>query len=226
MQAKVGIVDSGVAPAQRPVLAACVGIVAGSAGVRRVAPWHDAVGHGTAVAQIILAQAPGAQLMSAQAFGGLRHADAACVAAGIEWCVEQRARIVNLSLGLPMDEPVLAAACRNALAAGAIVVAACPARGQRVYPAAYPGVLAVCGDARCGPGAWSFIAGPSLYGAAPLDVDGSSRGGASYAAARVSGLAARFLTALPTAGADELHLWLQGGAAFIGRERRGAKELA
>lgn len=226
MQVKLGIVDSGVSAAQRGALAACVGVAASGSGVQRMVAHDDPVGHGTAVAQIILSEAPQAQLVSAQAFLGPRQADPACVAAGIDWCIEQRARIVNLSLGLPTDEPVLAAACRAALAAGAIVVAACPARGQRVYPAAYPGVLAVCGDARCGPGAWSFIAGPSLYGAAPLDADGSTRGGASYAAARLSGLAARFLAARPTAGADELHRWLQGGAASLGRERRLAKELA
>ncbi len=133
MQPKVGIVDSGVSPAQRAGLAACVGIVASAAGVKRVVAHDDALGHGTAVAQIILFEAPAAQLVSAQAFAGLRHADARCVAAAIDWCLEQRARIVNLSLGLATDEAVLRAACRAAIAHRAIVVAAFPARGGRAH---------------------------------------------------------------------------------------------
>jgi hypothetical protein len=226
MQVKVGIVDSGVSPAQRGTLAACVGIAASAAGIERAVAHDDAVGHGTAVAQIIMAEAPHAQLLSAQAFAGLRQADAACVAAAIDWCVEQRVRIVNLSLGLATDEAVLSAACRAAVAQGAIVVAAFPARGGSVYPAAYPGVLAVSGDARCSPGIWSVIDERRLYGAAPFAADGLTPGGASYAAARLSGRAARFLASWPTARADDFRYWLEAGAAFRGRERRRAKELA
>ncbi len=226
MQPKVGIVDSGVSPAQRAGLAACVGIVASAAGVKRVVAHDDALGHGTAVAQIILFEAPAAQLVSAQAFAGLRHADARCVAAAIDWCLEQRARIVNLSLGLATDEAVLRAACRAAIAHRAIVVAAFPARGGRVYPAAYPGVVAVSGDARCGPGVWSVIEEHRLYGAAPLAADGLTPGGASYAAARLSGRAARFLASWPTAGAHDFRHWLEAGAALRGRERRRSMEPA
>ena len=226
MQVKVGIVDSGVSPTQRATLAGCVGIAAGAAGIERAVAHDDAVGHGTAVAQIIMAEAPHAQLVSAQTFAGLRQADAACVASAIDWCIEQRVRVVNLSLGLATDEAVLRAACRAAVAHGAIVVAAFPARGGSVYPAAYPGVLAVSGDARCGPGTWSVIEERRLYGAAPYAADGLTLGGASYAAARLSGRAARFLASWPTAGADDFRHWLEAGAAFRGRERRRPMELA
>ena len=226
MQVKVGIVDSGVSAAQRGALAACVGVAASGSGVERAVAHDDPVGHGTAVAQIILSEAPQAQLLSAQAFVGLRQANPACVAAGVDWCIEQRARIVNLSLGLATDEAVLRAACRAAVAHGAIVVAAFPARGGSVYPAAYPGVFAASGDARCGSGTWSIIEEHRLYGVAPYAADGSTRGGASYAAARLSGRAARFLAAWPSAGASEFRGWLEAGAAFRGRERHRAKELA
>lgn len=226
MQVKVGIVDSGVSAAQRRALAACVGVAVSGSAVERTVAHDDPVGHGTAVAQIVLSEAPQAQLVSAQAFGGLRQADPACVAAGIDWCIEQRARIVNLSLGLVADEAVLRAACRTAIAHGAILVAACPARGGSVYPAAYPGVFAASGDARCAPGAWSVIEEHRLYGVAPFAADGLTPGGASYAAARLSGQAARFLAAWPAAGASEFRRWLEAGAAFRGRERHRPKELA
>lgn len=226
MQVKVGIVDSGVSAAQRGALAACVGVAVSGSAVQRTVAHDDPVGHGTAVAQIILSEAPEVQLVSAQAFFGLRQAGPACVAAAIDWCIEQRARIVNLSLGLATDDAVLRAACRAAVAHGVILVAAYPARGGSVYPAAYAGVFAASGDARCASGAWSVIEEGRLYGVAPLAADGWTRGGASYAAARLSGRAARFLAASPSAGAGDFRRWLEAGAAFRGREGRRDKELA
>lgn len=226
MRVRVGIVDSGVSPAQGAALVASVGVVAGVAGVTRVVAHDDALGHGTAVAQIVLSQAPLAQLASAQAFTARRQADAACVAAAIDWCIEQQASVINLSLGLAADDAALRAACRAAVAHGAIVVAAFPARGGNVHPAAYPGVLAVSGDARCAAGVWSVIEPHRIYGVAALAADGVTPGGASYAAARLSGLAARFLALWPAAETDDFRQWLEAGAAFRGRERRRSVELA
>ena len=221
MLVRVGIVDSGVAPEQAGALVASVGIVAhGTAGVARLAAVCDPVGHGTAVATLVLEQAPMARLVSAQAFAKERHAVAACVAEGIDWCLEHEVRVVNLSLGLTVDHDLLRSACAAAVARGVIVVAAFPARGGSVYPAAYPGVVAVSGDARCAAQTWSVIEPERLYGAAPLAADGVTSGGASYAAARMSGHAARFLAAWPDARAEDFRDWLAAGAAFRGRERR------
>ncbi|MCM2253180.1 MAG: S8 family serine peptidase, partial [Ramlibacter sp.] len=192
----------------------------------RVTARGDALGHGTAVAQILLSQAPFAQLASAQVFTDQRHADAACLAAAIHWCIEQQVRVINLSWGLALDHGALRAACRAAAACGTIVVAACPARGGGVYPAAYPEVLAVSGDARCAGGGWSVIEPHRLYGEAALAADGLTPGGGSYAAARLSGRAAGFLALRPGAGAGDFRQWLEAGAAFRGRERRRAVELA
>ena len=62
------------------------------------------------------------------------------------------------------------AACAALLGQGAVLVAAHPARGAPCFPAAYPGVIAATGDARCG---WQELSqlGPALFGAiiiAPL----------------------------------------------------------
>ena len=57
MSVRVGIVDSGVGPAQQGALVASVAIVAhGAAGVARLAAVDDPVGHGTAIAALVLAQ--------------------------------------------------------------------------------------------------------------------------------------------------------------------------
>ena len=75
------------------------------------------------------------------------------IAAGIVWAVDHGARIVNVSLGSPVESDVLEEAVRYAEARDVLVVAAagnCGAGGGRCrrinnqeYPAAYPGVLAV-----------------------------------------------------------------------------------
>lgn len=221
MLVRVGMVDSGVSPEQRAAVVASVGIVTHSVlGTARLAAVDDPVGHGTAVATLVLAQAPLARLVSAQAFADGRHADAACVADGIAWCLEHEVRVINLSLGLVVDHDVLRAACALAVSRDAIMVAAFPARGGSVYPAAYPGVVAVSGDARCTSHTWSVIEPGRLYGAAPHASDGLTSGGASYAAARVSGHAASFLAAWPDARADDFREWLSAMAEFRGRERR------
>jgi hypothetical protein len=75
----------------------------------------------------------------------------------------------------------------------------------------------VSGDARCAPEEWSAIA-PDLFGAAPSAADGIALGGASYAAARISGQAARFLAGRFGAGVEEFRAWLTDGAAYRGRE--------
>jgi subtilisin family serine protease len=218
---KVGIVDSGIGAAQRGSLAASIGI-AGRDGERatRCVAVDDLVGHGTAVAAIILAQAPSVRLLSAQVFGATRRADPGYVAEALDWCIEQHARIINLSLGLVQDHDLLRAACASAVASGAIVVASAPARGARVYPAAYPGVIAVSGDARCTMREWSLIEPGQLYGAPPLGPDGVTPCGASLAAARISAQAATFVEARAGASADDFRDWLDHGAAFQGRERR------
>ncbi|MDD5247432.1 MAG: S8 family serine peptidase [Rhodocyclaceae bacterium] len=221
MPVKVGIVDSGVDAALGAAVggAVCVAADAGAAVGDGVG---DGVGHGTAVARIILALAPQARLFSARAFAAGRHGDAASVVRGIHWCLAQQARVVNLSLGLREDRDELRAACAAAADAGAIVVTACPARGAAVYPAAYAQVLAVSGDARCAAGNWSVLEPRRRYGAAPLAADAATPGGASFAAARVSGLAAAFLAARPQARPDDFRNWLDAQAAFHGRERRQA----
>lgn len=235
-------------------------------------PVPDRLGHGTDVARLILAAAPQAALIDAQVFADGRPVSAAAVAAAIDWAVGQGAELINLSLGLREDHWALRHACAAASAAGVLLVASSPARGGAVYPAAYPGVLAVTGDARCADGEWSLLDGP---GAARGDVAGaqvgacpdglpslcgvsgrganlpdrastcpaglastpapatgrSPRGGASYAAARVCGLAARWcqsqLPALASPGlAARLIDHLAAGAAYRGRERHYPEHAA
>ena len=206
---RVGLVDTGIA-----------GALAGSVAAARAfagAPCtEDRHGHGTAVARIILGHAPQARLLNAQTFGPGARAEAAAVADALRWLIAERARLVNLSLGLAQDRDVLRTAVAEALAADLILVASTPVRGVPVYPAAYPGVVRVTGDARCAPGELSDLGGaPADYGACPRHLDGTS-GGASLAAAHVTGLLALGLATGDTDAASILGHALR----FRGRERR------
>lgn len=163
----------------------------------------DPLGHGTAVAELIVERARGVPLFSAQVFDRRGLTSAAVVAAGLDWLVGQGVRIVNMSLGLTEDRVVLAEACARARAAGVLLVASVPAIGPLVFPAAYPGVVRVTGDARCQGDQIARLDGTRAdFGANPWPdgirggghPDGRPRiAGASVAAARVSGSLARLL---------------------------------
>jgi serine protease len=71
--------------------------------------------------------------------------DTFTVADGIDFAVASGAKILNLSLGGPEDDPVVRQAVERAVAAGVTVVAAAGNSGREgvEFPAALPGVIAV-----------------------------------------------------------------------------------
>ena len=204
----VGLLDSGVEAALSAHLRASRAFVDET----RPGPY----GHGTAIARIILHHAPGAAVVHAQVFGARQRTTPALAAAGLDWLRAEGARIVNMSVGLRHDRAVLRHAIAGAQAAGMILVASAPARGAMVYPGGYAGVIRVSGDARCGPDEISALGGgPADYGACPHDTEGRP-GGASFAAAHVTGLLASHLSKT----SHESRALLDRLARFHGRERR------
>ncbi|MNN94897.1 hypothetical protein D3C81_2136110 [compost metagenome] len=89
-----------------------------------------------------------------------------------------------------------------------------------MYPASYPGVLRITGDARCAPGQWSWL------GTRQADFGGyvgeGGRAGASLGCAALSGRIAALLRDEPGMDRQQVHEWLRDHATFIGPERRGA----
>jgi subtilisin family serine protease len=221
---RIGVLDSGVAAEQVLVIDQAAFAAGRGADVVRCALDTGNLGHGTAVACTILQRAPGSLLFSAQVFRSGRPGTPGIVAAGLEWLVESGARIVNMSFGLRHDRQVLRDACSKALSRGVLLVASVPARGPVVYPAAYPGVFRVTGDARCAPGDLSWLgSGGADFGAC---VGGSGHrphaagAGASLAAAHLSGELARALPAFE--GNDEVLVRLRERCRYVGREQRSA----
>jgi serine protease AprX len=139
----VAVVDSGIStshPALAKKVIASVSLVSGDPST------DDAFGHGTHVAGVIAGLgsaasrvtplytggiAPGAQLVNVRVLGGDGIGLTSDVIAGIDWVVENRAkyniRVINLSLGHPVNEPSatdpLCEAVARAVAAGIVVVA-------------------------------------------------------------------------------------------------------
>ncbi|MFK8333210.1 S8 family serine peptidase [Pseudomonas sp. BJa5] len=179
----------------------------------------DALGHGSAVLGRLLGQAGGVPARMAQVFDNRGSTTVLQVSAALLWLVEQGVSLVNLSLGLQQDRPVLRQACAAALEAGVLLCASSPARGGPVYPASYPGVLRITGDARCREGQWSWLdTAQADFGAAVGERAGNA--GASLACAALSGLICAYLREHPGADREQVLAYLREHAAFTGPEHR------
>jgi hypothetical protein len=114
---------------------------------------------------------------------------------------------------------MLADAIASALSAGCLVIAAAPARGATVYPAAYDGVLIGTGDARCAPSEISWL-GANRYGGC-VDYESANAG-----AGRGASVGAAFVTASvlsltsPGMAAAEVMQILRAHSRYDGPERR------
>jgi len=180
----------------------------------------DALGHGSAVLERLLSQTNGVSVKMAQVFDGRGATSVLQVSAALLWLVEQGVSLVNLSLGLSQDRAVLRQACAVAVEAGVLLCASSPARGGPVYPASYPGVLRITGDARCATGQWSWLDSTQAdFGAAVGE--GAGPAGASLACAALSGQICAYLQAHRRASREQVLAYLREHAAFIGPERRG-----
>lgn len=210
---KVGIIDSGVnASLSLPVAASRSFCEEDSS-----TDSQDHLGHGTAVATVISANATRIELYNAQVFGDKLVCPAARVARAIDWLVEQNVDLINMSFGLREDRSPLQAACDSAIGSGLLLVAASPARGQAVFPAAYPGVIRATGDARCAPHELSNLANEQAdYGGCP-QYPGITAAGASIGCASVTGIIARLLTVDPLLAIEQM---LTTYSKYNGRERR------
>ena len=176
--------------------------------------------HGSALAAVVKSLAPKCALINAQVFAEKMAASPSAIAAALDWSVQQGAQLVNMSFGLADDREVMRSTCEGAVKKGVLLLAAAPARGGPVYPAAYPGVLRISGDARLKPGEVSILGsgGQADYGGCVVP------GGASFAVAQIVGIAADWIESNTGAGLDGLCAYLDSVARFDKPERiTGAK---
>jgi Subtilase family len=217
---RVALIDSGAEDVIRSRRFADDGV-----SVRELPVLPDASGHGTAMARVIRSAGVASELLLAQVMGEDGRTTPAAVAAALDWVLEQGARLIHLSLGLSRDRAVLAEAVARVLAAGVIVVASAPVRGQRTYPAAYAGVISATGDARCAPDDISYrpVPGAEFGGCPHHACEGAALRGASVGAAHVTrAVLAHLAPTVTSARASEL---LSRRAAWRGPEQRRQRSL-
>ena len=141
---RVAVIDSGV-HASHPH----VGGVVHGFGIDEAGTVHpdfvDRLGHGTAVTAVIREKAPLAEFIAIKVFDRELAATGAALVSACERAIDHGAQIINLSLGTKNrdHEIALERVVRQALDAGAIVVAAGEQDGVRWLPGAVAGVWAV-----------------------------------------------------------------------------------
>ena len=194
--------------------------------------------HATAAASLLAGSdrsfrsaAPGAQVLVADVYGPTpAGGSAAAIASGFAWLVQNKVGVISVSLVGPPNL-LLAAAVRGLTAKGALVVAAVGNDGPAappLYPAAYPGVVAVTAvDARrrplpeAGRGRHVAFAAPGAQMAAAASAGGfTTVRGTSFATPIVAGLLARDLPAPDAAGASAAVRRLAAGAQDLGSRGR------
>lgn len=194
---------------------------------------NDDHGHGTHVAGTVAAMlnglgvvgvAPEVRLHPVKVLDRTGGGNLSDIIAGLEWCVNQHIRVVNLSLGASQGSAAFAAAVTEAVAAGTVIVAAAgndgPEPGTVGYPARYPEVIAV-GAATQTDGVADFSSrGPEVDVVAPGDEIQSDWVGQSYqtlsgtsmASPHVAGLVALLLSVNPDLTPAQVKTILQQSA--------------
>lgn len=217
-EVRIGVVDSGFAVAQTGRVTAGRRFFLTDDGHGEGEPLADALGHGSAVCEAILSRAPDVGLCVAQVFDERGVTSPLQIAAALHWLGEQGVRLINLSLGVRQDRAILREAVADLVEAGVLVCASSPARGEPVFPASYPGVVRVTGDARCAEGGWSWLDSPQADFGAAVTVGG--RSGASLGCAAFSGHLAALLAERPELSNVQLIEVMRERAAFRGIERK------
>ena len=118
-------------------------------------------GHGTLVAGIIAAIAPGALIMPVRAFDDQGQSDQFTIAKAIYWAVDHGADVINMSFGTMEKSKVLKDAIEYANKHGVTLVASAGNENMESeqYPAAYDKVIAVAAT-----NLWDMKASFSNYG--------------------------------------------------------------
>jgi subtilisin family serine protease len=159
----------------------------------------DVVGHGTAAAGIIHAIAPGADLISIRVLGPDNRGKGAAFLAALDYAIEQRVSVVNLSLS-SSSEALYAdfhALADRAYFSNVLLVSAANNVPGPSYPSLFAAVVSVAAHDARDPDVWFYNPTPPVeFGAYGLDVDVAWKGGGrikatgnSFAAPHIAGRA-------------------------------------
>ncbi|WP_299036761.1 S8 family serine peptidase [uncultured Pseudokineococcus sp.] len=204
--------------------------------------WRDRNGHGTHVAGTVAALVGNGlggqgvlgrvQVLPVRVLDATGTGYTSDIAEGVAWAADHGADVINLSLGGPESDRVLAAAVAHAVRRGVVVVAAMGNEGLRgsptSYPAALPEVLGVTALERSlarapysSQGSHADLAAPGsgVLSTVPGNRYGGSSG-TSMATPHVAAAAAALAAAVPTAAPAEISAALTSTAEDLGAPGR------
>ncbi len=228
---RVALVDSGIDDSEDIDVKERKNFVPGQEGISPV--YEDCTGHGTAVAGIIAAKDnkigitgvnSDVELYSARVLDENNQARVSQIIAAIDWAVEKKVDILNLSLGTAKDSEALHRAIRRAAWHDILVIAAA-GNGKTVeYPAAYEETVAVGSVGTDGRVSENSARGSSLELVAPGEQILSTGmlgglmtcGGTSLAAPHVTGVASLLWQQDREADAGLIRMALDAGAKKYG----------
>jgi hypothetical protein len=204
---KIAVIDSGVA-----VPHPHIGAVAGGVSIDENGEspdYRDRIGHGTAVMAAIMEKAPPAEgfdYFAVRVFQSALRTRIDFLLRAIEWSIEQRVDLINLSLGTsnPAHADRFAPLIARAADAGALLISA-----AHTLPGSLPGVIAVDLDPDCPRDQYRSISSQCVKSGKGLEFATSgyprpipgvpqehNLNGISFAVANITGFVARVCTNL------------------------------
>jgi subtilisin family serine protease len=228
---KVGIVDTGVSFSQPSILDNVVAGMSFVSSSRTIddsprnldtnfnGTFDEGAGHGTMVAGVILQLAPNTPLVIAKSADSDGVGDSWAVLQGVVFCVENNAKVINLSLGSRYQLAGFSGFLDWVEQAGSVVISPIGnnAEDMTLFPAGYPNVICVTGllpdNTKAPFSNWNSVASVAAPSSGVLSAwyDGGSAvwSGTSLAAPIVSGCLAAALASNPDRTPAEIRNALQ-----------------
>jgi subtilisin len=188
---RVAVVDSGI-DGGHPAVGDVAGYVAVEAdpdsetGTRFVTgPHEDVVGHGTACAGIIRSMAPEVDIFSVRVLGPNLKGKGILFLSGIEWAVENKMDVVNMSLSSKSDAMFapLHEVADDAFFGGSVLVCAANNVPGPTYPSQFASVISVAARKTDDPLSLAYNPHPPVeFAARGVDVEVAWNGGKSIVA--------------------------------------------
>lgn len=237
---KVAILDTGIDRSHEDLSSNVIGGYSVFTDDANKDPFYDGSSHGTHVAGTVVALnntlgvlgiAYSAELYSVKVLNNDGSGSYAGIAQGIEWAVENKMDIINMSLGGSQSSSILEQWCQIAYDSGILVIAAAGNNGRRNgqgdtvgYPAKYDSVIAVAAIDQSNNRASFSSHGPAVELSAPgVEILSTTPGnlyssynGTSMASPHVAGVAALVWQAKPELTNSKLRQLLNDSALQLG----------
>ncbi len=182
-----------------------------------------ALGHGTFVSGLVALVAPNCKILPIRSFNENGIGTSFLIAKGLQHAIQNNADIINMSFGMEYQSQILDSAVTAALSAGITMIASSgnDGEGMVMYPAAYPGVIAVSAvdsfDLKAefsNYGEFLDISAPgvNLYSSMSGQYEWGWWSGTSFSASVVSGAAALVISRRPGLSPNDIQFLFQNSS--------------